>query len=120
MLTSSKRSRPHRKRGLRVSPTPSVRAPTVTQEASMAKSRPSVQKRRKEAAKLERAQVKAARKAAREAARERGEVEGLNLDGLGLEGLGFDGRAIDEDEDASAPTPEPAPAPAPDSAPEST
>lgn len=38
----------------------------------MAKSRPSVQKRQKEARKLEKAQIKAARKAAREARREEG------------------------------------------------
>jgi hypothetical protein len=51
----------------------------------MAKSRPSVQKRRKEAAKREKAEAKAARKAARAAARERGEVEELNLEGLGFD-----------------------------------
>lgn len=69
----------------------------------MAKSRPSVQKRRKEAAKLERAQAKAARKAARDAARERGEVESLNLEGLGLEGLGFDDEVLEETESPAAP-----------------
>ena len=59
----------------------------------MAKSRPSVQKRRKEAAKMERAQVKAARKAARIAARLNGEEEKLDLVGLGL------GSAIEDDEE---------------------
>ncbi|MFT5682288.1 MAG: hypothetical protein ACI8RZ_003206 [Myxococcota bacterium] len=88
-----------------ISPPEPVGLLIVTQGASMAKSRPSVQKRRKEAAKMEKAQIKAARKAAREAARLNGEVEGLNLEGLGLEGLGFDGRAIEEgqEEGASAP-----------------
>ncbi len=51
----------------------------------MAKSRPSVQKRRNEAAKLEKAQIKAARKAARHAARgERDTTGGIDPDLAGI------------------------------------
>jgi len=51
----------------------------------MAKSRPSVQKRRNEAAKLEKAQIKAARKAARQAARgQRDTIDGIDPDLAGI------------------------------------
>jgi ribosomal protein S20 len=46
----------------------------------VAKSRPSVQKRRKEANKLEKSQIKAARKAARQAAREERIANGEDAD----------------------------------------
>ncbi len=48
----------------------------------MAKSRPSVQKRRKETAKMEKAERKAARKAARHASRNENNLEGLADSGI--------------------------------------
>ena len=67
----------------------------------MAKSRPSVQKRRKEAAKREKLEIKAARKAARLAARENGEVD----DTVDYVGLGL--ASLDEEEDSPEVTPLP-------------